>query len=138
MALKTTADVKARCQELLGWKQDIAYFPVRHHSPTCAVKLDAWLRKYQPDHVLIEGPAAYNDKIDVLADPEHVAPFALISQVKLKDEVVGRAYYPMCDYSPELVALRTARELGAKARFIDLVYGERQVELHQAEEALAE
>ena len=34
------------------------------------------------------------------------------------------AYYPFCDYSPELVALRTGRQIGAKCRFIDLEYGE--------------
>ncbi len=39
------------------------------------------------------------------------------------------AYYPFCDYSPELVALRTGRKIGARMRFIDLQYGE--MILHQ-------
>lgn len=34
------------------------------------------------------------------------------------------AYYPFCDFSPELVALRTGRIVGARLRFIDLEYGE--------------
>lgn len=34
------------------------------------------------------------------------------------------AYYPFCDYSPELVALRTGARTGAKLRFIDLEYAE--------------
>lgn len=34
------------------------------------------------------------------------------------------AYYPFCDYSPELVALRTGRKIGARMQFIDLQYGE--------------
>jgi hypothetical protein len=32
------------------------------------------------------------------------------------------AYYPFCDYSPELVALRVGAEVGASLRFIDLDY----------------
>src|ERR1700744_3033471 len=34
------------------------------------------------------------------------------------------AYYPFCDYSPELVALRAAAQAGVPARFIDLDYAE--------------
>lgn len=39
------------------------------------------------------------------------------------------AYYPFCDYSPELVALRTGRKIGAQMKFIDLQYPE--MVLHQ-------
>ena len=34
------------------------------------------------------------------------------------------AYYPFCDYSPELIALRTGNAVGARLRFIDLEFGE--------------
>lgn len=34
------------------------------------------------------------------------------------------AFYPFCDYSPEMVAVRTGVESGARVRFIDLEYGE--------------
>ncbi|NUN07295.1 MAG: hypothetical protein HUU57_16245, partial [Bdellovibrio sp.] len=50
----------------LGWRTPLALFPVRHHSPTCARHLDAWLRRYRPGCVLIEGPALYNDRIEIL------------------------------------------------------------------------
>lgn len=124
---ETPQSLRAQCVELLGWKTPLALFPVRHHSPTGARHLAAWLETYQPDVVLIEGPAAFNDRIDLLADPEHVAPFALIAAGKTDDGAMrARTYYPMCDYSPELVALRLARKLGAKARFIDLVFDERE------------
>ncbi|MCB9471824.1 MAG: hypothetical protein H6677_26355 [Candidatus Obscuribacterales bacterium] len=33
-------------------------------------------------------------------------------------------FYPFCDYSPEMVAVRTGVESGARVRFIDLEYGE--------------
>lgn len=121
----------------LGWRTPLALFPVRHHSPTCARHLDAWLRRYRPGCVLIEGPALYNDRIEILSDPAHEAPFSLVSVARSPragGDVLGRAYYPMCDYSPELVALRVAREIGAKARFIDLVHGERAADLGEGGE----
>ena len=95
------ASVTARCREILGWKTDLAFFPVRHHSPTGARHIERFLRKYQPDWVLIEGPSAFNDWIDLLADPEHTAPFALIAATRGDaGEVRTRSYYPVCDYSP--------------------------------------
>lgn len=42
------------------------------------------------------------------------------------------AYYPFCDYSPELVALRTGKQVGAYLRFIDLEYGEMVLAEYQA------
>jgi hypothetical protein len=131
-------------EQTLGWSTDLALFPVRHHSPTCARHLEAWLEEYRPDAILIEGPAGYNDRIQVLADPEHEAPFALVAAAKRGGEVLGRAYYPFCDYSPELVALRVGKTLGAELRFIDLAYGERERgildedQAEAAEEAAAE
>jgi hypothetical protein len=114
---------RAKLDDLLGFSTGLALFPIRHHSPTCAHHLAAFLRAYRPSSVLIEGPAGFNDRIGVLADPEHEAPFALVAVVRGPEGEEGRAYYPFCDYSPELVALRVAREIGAEARFIDLVLG---------------
>lgn len=39
--------------------------------------------------------------------------------------VRSAAYYPFCDYSPELVALRVGQAQGARLRFIDLDYAEK-------------
>lgn len=57
-------------------------------------------------------------------------------------------YYPFCDYSPELVALRVGKSVGAKLRFIDLQYGEmilarfqarmKELQVHVNIESLAE
>lgn len=130
------ADAAALRREMaaaLGWSTPLALFPVRHHSPTCARHLAHFLHERRPDCILIEGPAMFNDRIDVLADPAHEAPFALVTVVRGKGEVLGRSYYPMCDYSPELVALRVGRELKATARFIDLVHGERPADLREGE-----
>lgn len=135
------ADAAALRRELtatLGWSSPLALFPVRHHSPTCAQQLVRFLHAYRPDCVLIEGPALFNDRIGVLADPAHEAPFAIVSVARRRGEILGRSYYPMCDYSPELCALRVARELGAAARFIDLTHGERPADLRDDEEAAGE
>lgn len=113
-------DLRRQLVETLGWETPLALFPVRHHSPTGARHLEAFLRRYRPDAVLIEGPAAF-ERPELLADPAHEAPFALVACTGRGEGVTVRSYYPMCDYSPELVAIRTGKELGAALEFIDLV-----------------
>lgn len=129
VTFETPGDLSRHLMGVLGWESKVGYFPVRHHSPTCAKHLESWLETFRPAHVLIEGPQAYNDRIDIIADAEHAAPFALVATVRRKNEIVGRATYPMCDYSPELVALRWAAKNKAKARFIDLSHGERAADI---------
>ncbi len=138
MDFETPRELERRLTDILGWSTKLAFFPVRHHSPTCARHLVQWLEAYAPAHVLIEGPQAYNASVDVLADEEHITPFALVASVRRKNEVVSRATYPMCDYSPELVALRWAQKNGAKARFIDLVHGERAADLSETDDGEAD
>jgi hypothetical protein len=100
--------------------------PVRHHSPALARATAAVIRALRPRLVLIEGPSDANHLIDALTAPDAVAPLAILAyrqpqahqaSADLAPEVV---FYPFCDYSPELVALRTARELGIEARFCDI------------------
>lgn len=91
---------------------------VRHHSPACSRLVEHTLRKLRPRFVLIEGPADMNERIDELM-LEHRLPIAVFSFY----QSAGRyhaSWSPFCDYSPEWVALRTARELGASACFMDL------------------
>ena len=73
---ETPERLRAQCVDILGWKTSLALFPVRHHSPTGARHLAAWLESYKPDVVLIEGPASYNDRIELLSDPERHRAFA--------------------------------------------------------------
>lgn len=136
MTLPLGEEVAAR----LGLSSSLAFFPVRHHSPTCAHKLSALLSAMRPDVVLIEGPSKFNDRIDVLADPAHRTPFALLAvageagarwYARQDEEKLDRtppalplrAYYPFCDFSPELCAIREARRLGIEVRFIDRLHG---------------
>src|SRR5262249_46238266 len=91
-----------------------------------------------PAPVLVEGPASFTAQLDFLLDERCVCPVALYTSfVDKRNRLAGEAedgpsfgpprfaaYYPFCDYSPELVALRAGRAAGARLRFIDLEYGE--------------
>lgn len=130
-------DAREEVFRRLGLDGRLAFFPVRHHSPTCAAKLEQFLPQFAPDVILIEAPARFEEQIEALLDEESVAPFALVAQTgkrharfyaarrgdagRAMDEAASpvRSYYPFCDYSPELVALRFAAASGAEARFID-------------------
>jgi len=144
----------------------VTYFPVRHHSPACAIHIERWILKHKPMAVLVEGPSSFTPLIERLTDERTVSPIALFTnfidkkdrlkklfEAEEKEKSTGTAggesgetgdvqpelpgdyaldlgparyaaYYPFCDYSPELVALRTGRSVGARLKFIDLEYGE--------------
>ena len=105
----------------------VVYAPIRHHSPECARQVRALIEEVRPDAVLIEAPRDAEALVPLLQDPDTVPPVALYCT--WQDKTAGDAghhasYYPLCEYSPEWVALRTAGELGARVRFIDLTYPE--------------
>lgn len=91
---------------------------VRHHSPACARLVADTLDRVRPAHVLIEGPADFNDRLDELA-LDHALPVAIYSYMGAEGRA-RRSWSPLCDYSPEWVALAKGREHGAAVRFIDL------------------
>ncbi|MCC7248071.1 MAG: hypothetical protein IT473_05560, partial [Lysobacter sp.] len=123
---------------------ELVVFPVRHHSPACAwqlrrlfAELDAAGRA--PSAVLIEGPRGFSDLLPLLAREDARLPLAIYTYAVLrKDDETSRdhrgtnahsdqrrsAYYPFCDYSPELVAIHEAQARGVPARFIDLEFAE--------------
>lgn len=108
----------------------VIYLPVRHHSPACARQVGRVIREVKPDAVLIEGPRDATPLIPLLTHPKTRMPVAIYTTFVLRTEQEGSgpirhaAYYPLCDYSPELAAVRAAAEVGAVARFIDLTYPE--------------
>lgn len=113
----------------------ITYFPVRHHSPACAALIETWILENKPASILVEGPSNFNSRINLLTDDDCKCPVALFTNFIDKKERLQKlilkdcpprfsAYYPFCDYSPELVALRSGRKIGARLQFIDLQYGE--------------
>jgi hypothetical protein len=91
---------------------------VRHHSPACARLVRERIRALRPRHVLIEGPADFNARLDELRLP-HELPIAIFTHYH-HEERAHASWTPFCRHSPEWVALKVAQEVGAQARFIDL------------------
>ncbi len=109
----------------------VVYFPVRHHSPACAWHVDRLIRAARPDAVLIEGPRDASPLIPLLTHPKVRTPVAVFTTFVQRgdaDSPLGparhSAYYPLCDYSPELAAVRAGAVVGARASFIDLTFPE--------------
>lgn len=128
----------------------VAYVPIRHHSPTCALIADEVIKQRKPTTVLVEGPPSFDDQIELLLDPAARMPLAIYSHVALEparvaddheldpladSDAAGESapplppqpfrigsYFPLCDYSPELAALRAGRAVEAELGFADLDY----------------
>ncbi|MFF9765331.1 DUF5682 family protein [Streptomyces sp. NPDC014636] len=94
------------------------FLGVRHHSPACARLVAHTIRTLRPAFVLVEGPADMNDRLDELS-LGHTLPVAVFSHYR-DDERVATSWTPLCDYSPEWIALREGRAAGAEVRFVDL------------------
>lgn len=91
---------------------------VRHHSPACARLVAERIRTLKPAHVLIEGPADFNHRLDELHLP-HRLPVAIYSHLS-GDALHRGSWSPFAEHSPEWQALKLGRETGAQVRFIDL------------------
>lgn len=78
---------------------------VRHHSPSLARVLPRLLDEARPDAVVLELPAQAQPWCEWIAHPEATAPLAFA--VADDDGTIG--FWPLADFSPELVALRWAR-----------------------------
>ncbi|MCA9115490.1 MAG: hypothetical protein KDA79_10410 [Planctomycetaceae bacterium] len=110
-------------QALTDLDARVVWFPVRHHSPTCARLVTKLIRQMRPAVTLIEGPSDFNDRIDELF-LGHDLPIAIYSYTRRSDGQRRGAYYPYCSYSPEWQAIQTSREQEAAVRFIDLPWAE--------------
>lgn len=121
----------------------LVVFPVRHHSPACAWHLRQVFETLSPSVVLVEGPRSFTSQVPLLTHAEARMPLALYTYIVRKDGDKGEAvetrraaFYPFCDYSPELVALREAQARGLPARFIDLDFAEQcAIETDEEDEA---
>lgn len=111
----------------------VVYFPVRHHSPACALHLRRTIERFRPELILIEGPSDSAELLPYIADEQSVPPFCIYYSYDDKDGKVSeekekyRAYYPLLAYSPELVAIREGARSHTPVRFIDLPYALRLI-----------
>ncbi|MFD3522913.1 DUF5682 family protein [Streptomyces sp. NPDC058653] len=89
---------------------------VRHHSPALAAAIPALLDASGAEVVCVELPTDFQPWLAHLADPGTVAPVALAGAHE--DGRLG--FYPFADFSPELAAIRWARDHGVEVRCCDL------------------
>jgi Family of unknown function (DUF5682)/VWA domain containing CoxE-like protein len=108
--------------EALAAATDPFLIGIRHHSPALAAALPALLDAYRPEVLLIELPTEAGPWLSWLADPQTQAPVALAGPV---DGGASVAFYPFADFSPELAALRWARERGVEVVPCDLPLADR-------------
>ena len=104
-------------------KENIKFFPVRHHSPACAYHLKKTIEDYKPETILIEGPSDANFLMEYMTDENTTAPFCIYSSYIDKSGEKCRSYYPFLDYSPEFVAIKKSNELKINCLFIDMPFG---------------
>ena len=115
--------------------RQVRFFPVRHHSPACSRHLARLIREIRPASIVVEGPDDLTPLIPLILHPGTRPPVAVYTTYGGKE---GRfaAYYPLCDSSPELVALRVGREVGAELRFADLTWPEQVLAGRRSEEEM--
>ncbi|WP_344556699.1 DUF5682 family protein, partial [Kitasatospora saccharophila] len=99
-------------------RPEAVFLGVRHHSPACAALVARTVGELRPAHVLIEGPADLNPRLDELL-LGHELPVAVFSHYR-DEERTATSWAPLCAYSPEWVALTEGRAAGAQVRFVDL------------------
>jgi Mg-chelatase subunit ChlD len=93
---------------------------VRHHSPALAAVVPALLDACGAQVLCVELPADFQPWLPHLAAPGTVAPVALAGSGR--DGQLG--FYPFADFSPELAAIRWARERGVEVLCCDLPLGD--------------
>ncbi|AKU93940.1 hypothetical protein AKJ09_00604 [Labilithrix luteola] len=116
-------------------REELYWFPVRHHSPAVARHLRTAIRERTPEIIFIEGPSDASELVTHIVDPKTKPPVAIYSSYRDDDNVLGLAgiaspgpdipakfasWYPLLPYSPEYVAMKEAAKLGAEVVFVDL------------------
>ncbi|MFD6435223.1 DUF5682 family protein [Streptomyces venezuelae] len=102
---------EAVIEELAGCR-DPYLIGVRHHSPALAAALPGMLAAAAPDVVFVELPEEFAPWLDHLGDPETVPPVALAGSAGTGAGAGtgGLVFLPFAEFSPELAAIRWARE----------------------------
>jgi hypothetical protein len=110
--------VDHRSENGAGERHPVEVFGIRHHGPGSARSLVAALTDYQPDAVLIEGPADADPLLRwVLADGM-TPPLALLGYAP--DHPQTAAFWPYAVFSPEWQAMTYALQRGIDVGFCDL------------------
>ena len=107
---------------LVSGADGVHHFPIRHHSPACALHLKRALAELRPDVIVLEMPADFGELVPLLLKAETVPPVAIVAvsersdtsrEAALTPSVLG--YWPISASSPEWVAMKAAKASGALA-----------------------
>jgi Family of unknown function (DUF5682) len=101
-----------------GERPPVEVFGIRHHGPGSARSLLAALTEYQPDVVLIEGPADADALLGWVLAEGMTPPLALLGYAP--DHPQTAAFWPYAVFSPEWQAMTFALERGVEVSFCDL------------------
>jgi hypothetical protein len=102
----------------LDTRPAVEVYGIRHHGPGSARSMLAALADFEPDAVLIEGPADADGVLDwVLADGME-PPLALLAYAPERPSVA--AFWPFAAFSPEWQAMTWALGRGVETHFCDL------------------
>ncbi|MEL6275837.1 MAG: DUF5682 family protein, partial [Bacteroidota bacterium] len=93
-------------------------FGIRHHGPGSARRLRAALEEWQPDCVLIEGPADGQLAIGELVETGLEPPVALV--LYADGDIENASFYPFARFSPEYQAIHWAHMHQVPYELIDL------------------
>ncbi|WP_280217718.1 DUF5682 family protein [Nocardia neocaledoniensis] len=93
-------------------------FGIRHHGPGSARSLRQALEEFEPDAILIEGPADADPLVGFVAADSMHPPVALLAYVP--DTPARAAFWPFAVFSPEWQALRYGVDHTVPVRFCDL------------------
>jgi Family of unknown function (DUF5682) len=99
----------------------IEVFGIRHHGPGSARSLVAALDAYEPDAVLIEGPADADPLLEWVLAEGMQPPLALLAYAA--DQPGDAAFWPFAVFSPEWQAMTWAARHDVEVRFCDLPAG---------------
>ncbi|MFI9587389.1 DUF5682 family protein [Streptomyces sp. NPDC052236] len=109
-------DVGRALASLAGWSKPYL-IGVRHHSPALAAAVPALLAEAAPEVLFVELPEEFAPWLDHLGDPATVPPVALAGS---RGGGGGLVFLPFAEFSPELAAIRWAREAGVEVVPFDL------------------
>ncbi|WP_406305153.1 DUF5682 family protein [Streptomyces sp. NBC_00885] len=105
--------------DLLAGCRDPYLIGVRHHSPALAAAIPELLDEAAPEVLFVELPEEFAPWLEHLGDPATVPPVALAGSG------AGLVFLPFAEFSPELAAIRWARDAGVEVVPFDLPLGAR-------------
>ena len=97
---------------------EVAVLGIRHHGPGSARSLLGALTAFEPDQVLIEGPADADPLVGWAASPSMHPPVAILAYAPLEPR--RAAFWPFATFSPEWQALTWSLAHEVPVGFCDL------------------